>query len=212
MPYTVPPASKLSISLPNEFMDIDLRSDEVSKEQVSKKHNQQPLKPSKKTAKQWYLIGILFFIIVILSGFIAFVLTHPDIIGKPCLAPVNFAEPSTLVHTRTIIRTRSLNTTTITTQTANKTNPASQATGMAHGIDPVAVATCLGVLENACAMKNSSTTFGECDPLFEFFYCDLTDMMMFRGAIEPDADGSSTVCQPMKRFCSKATALNKHSL
>ncbi|CAD6449844.1 dbbfaaa8-8ed8-4ffa-ad6e-37067b1c61ae-CDS [Sclerotinia trifoliorum] len=214
MPYTAPPTSKISIFSPNDFTDIDLHSDEVPKEQVSTKQNPQFDKASKKTARRCYLIpiGILIVIIAILAGFIAFLLNNPGVIGKPCPVPANFNEPATLVHTRTIIRTGSLNTTKTTTQTANKTPLTSQATGMASGIDPVAVATCLGVLENACAMKNSSTTFGECDPLFEFFYCDLTDMRVFRGAMEPDADGSSPVCQPMKRFCSKATTLNKKSV
>ncbi|KAJ8057908.1 hypothetical protein OCU04_013090 [Sclerotinia nivalis] len=211
MPYTAPPASKISMSLPNEFTNIELRPVEVPKEQVSTEHNPQFHKPSKKTARRCHLIPIciLMVIIAILVGFITFLLTHPGVIGKPCSPPVNFTEPNTLVHTRTIVRERFYNTTTTTTQSVNKARPTTQVTGMANGIDPVAVATCLGVLENACAMKNSSTTFGQCDPLFVFFYCDLTDMMVFRGAMKFDADGSSPVCQPMKKFCSKAIPLNR---
>ncbi|KAF7866799.1 hypothetical protein EAF04_005641 [Stromatinia cepivora] len=211
MPYTAPPASKIFMSLPNEFADIELRPVEALREQVSTEHKPQLYKPSKKTARRCYLIPIciLIVIIAILGGLITFLMTHPGVIGKPCSAPVNFTEPNTPVHTQAIIRARFSNTTTTTTQSVNKTRPGTQVTDTASNIDPVAVATCLGVLENACAMQNSPTTFGQCDLLFVFFYCDLTDMMVFRGAMKLDADGSSPVCQPMKKFCSKAIPLNR---
>lgn len=106
------------------------------------------------------------------------------------------------------------NTTTTTAQSNSKTNRKTQATatGTLSGIDRVAIVSCLGVLENACATKTSRTTFGECDSLFVFFYCDLTDMMVFRGAMKLDADGLGPVCQPMKKFCSRAIPLNRSPL
>ncbi|TGO60694.1 hypothetical protein BCON_0033g00060 [Botryotinia convoluta] len=117
---------------------------------------------------------------------------------------------SVLVHLQTFSRPF-YNTTTTTKQSTTKTNSKTQATatGTPRSIDPVAIATCLGVLENACATNNSQTTFGQCDSLFVFFYCDLTDMMVFRGAMKLDADGMSPVCQPTKKFCSRAIPLNR---
>ncbi|TEY35222.1 hypothetical protein BOTCAL_0594g00060 [Botryotinia calthae] len=168
--------------------------------------------PSKKTKRSCYpiVICILIIFIALLGFFIGFLLIRPGVIGMPCSTQVKFPQPSSLVHFRTMTRPF-YNTTTTTTQSNSKTNPKTQATatGTPSSIDPVAIATCLGVLENACVTNNSQTTFGECDSLFVFFYCDLTDMMVFRGAMELDADGLGPVCQPMKKFCSRAIPLNR---
>ncbi|KAF7905234.1 uncharacterized protein EAF01_005755 [Botrytis porri] len=132
------------------------------------------------------------------------------IIGMPCSTQVKSPQASSPVHLKTFTRPF-YNTTTTTTQSTTKTDPKTQATatGAPSGIDPVAVATCLGVLENACATNRSQTTFGQCDSLFVFFYCELTDMMAFRGAMKLDDDGTSLVCPPMKKFCSRAIPLNR---
>lgn len=205
----------------NEFVDITshpfhpFACIKTVRGQVRTEPDLEADKPSKRTSRLCYYISILFLtvIIVILGGFIAFLVTHPGVIGKSCPASVNFTQPYKPNHSRTVTPMRFYNTTTTSTQSVTKTHPGAQATGTGtstySGLDPVAIATCLGVLENACAMKNPPTTFGQCDPLFVFFYCDLTDMMVFRGAMKLDTDGSSPVCQPMKKFCSKAIPLSR---
>ncbi|ATZ49204.1 hypothetical protein BCIN_04g03820 [Botrytis cinerea B05.10] len=133
----------------------------------------------KKTKRSCYpiVICILIIFIALLGVFIGFLLIHPGVIGMSCSTQVKSPQPSSPVHFRTMTRPF-YNTTTTTTQSTSKTNPKTQATatGTPSGIDPVAIATCLGVLENACATNNSRTTF---------------------------------VCQPMKKFCSRAIPLNR---
>ncbi|KAI9647470.1 hypothetical protein NHQ30_003855 [Ciborinia camelliae] len=198
---------------PDTFVDIELGPiGPAPSMQVSPGRNIQFFKPSKKTPRRYYLIPIfiLIAIIFILVGVIAFMANHPGAIGTPCPTQANITQHYTAVHTPNI--TRQIHNSTMTTTLSTKTLLGAQATSTStpqSDIDPVAIASCLGVLENACAMKNPPTTFGQCDPLFVFFYCDLTDMMVFRGAMKLDADGSSPVCQPMKEFCSRAIPLNR---
>lgn len=196
----------------DEFVGIDLHSARATREQVRRERSTKYSVPMKKTKRSCYpiVICILIIFIALLGVFIGFLLIHPGVIGMSCSTQVKSPQPSSPVHFRTMTRPF-YNTTTTTTQSTSKTNPKTQATatGTPSGIDPVAIATCLGVLENACATNNSRTTFGECDSLFVFFYCDLTDMMVFRGAMKLDADGLGSVCQPMKKFCSRAIPLNR---
>ncbi|ESZ98583.1 hypothetical protein SBOR_1033 [Sclerotinia borealis F-4128] len=211
MSHAPPPNYKESLPSPSEFVNIELRPIGAANEAVRTEPDFEFYKPSKRTARRCYLIPILILIVIIaiLGGMIAFLVTNPGVIGKQCPIQANVTQYSTPNYTRIITRTQIFNTTTSITQSITKTRPAAQATSTHSGVDPVAIATCLGVLENACAMDHPPTTFGQCDPLFVFFYCDLTDKMVFRGAMELDADGSSPVCQPMKEFCSRAIPLNK---
>ncbi|KAF7882650.1 uncharacterized protein EAF02_006013 [Botrytis sinoallii] len=196
----------------DQFVDIDLHPAGATREQARRQRSMKYSVPSKKTKRSCYpiVICILIVIVALLGFFVGFLLIRPGIIGMPCSAQVNSPQASSPVHLQTFSHPF-YNTTATTKQSTTKTNSNAQATatGTPSGIDPVAIATCLGVLENACATNNSQTTFGQCDSLFVFFYCDLTDMMVFRGAMKPDDDGMSPVCQPMKKFCSRAIPLNK---
>ncbi|KAF5869635.1 uncharacterized protein Bfra_010832 [Botrytis fragariae] len=196
----------------DQFVDIDLHPAGATREQARRQHIVKYSVQGKKTKRSCYpiVICILIIIIALLGFFIGFLLIRPGIIGMPCSTQVKSPQPSSLVHRQTFTRPF-CNTTTTTKQSITKTNSKTQATatGTLSGIDPVVIATCLGVLENACATNNSQTTFGQCDSLFVLFYCDLTDMMVFRDAMKPDADGMSPVCQPMKKFCSRAIPLNR---
>ncbi|TGO15310.1 hypothetical protein BTUL_0042g00810 [Botrytis tulipae] len=195
----------------DQFVDIDLHPAEVTRGQARRQRIVKYSVQGKKTKRSCYpiVICILIIIIALLGFFIGFLLIRPGMIGMPCSTQVKSPQASSPVHLQTF--SRPFHNITTTTQLTTKTIPKTQATatGPPSGIDPVAIATCLGVLENACATNDSQTTFGQCDSLFVFFYCDLTDMMVFRGAMKPDADGMSPVCQPMKKFCSRAIPLNR---
>ncbi|TGO34554.1 hypothetical protein BHYA_0192g00180 [Botrytis hyacinthi] len=196
----------------DQFVDIDLHPAGATREQARRQRIVKYSVQGKKTKRSCYpiVICILIIIIVLLGFFVGFLLIRPGIIGMPCSTQVKSPKTSSPVHPQTFSHPF-YNTTTTTEQSTTKTNPQTQATatGTPSGIDPVAIATCLGVLENACATNLSQTTFGQCDSLFVFFYCDLTDMMVFRGGMKPDADGMSPVCQPMNKFCSRAIPLNR---
>ncbi|TGO27931.1 hypothetical protein BPAE_0034g00100 [Botrytis paeoniae] len=198
----------------DQFVDIDLHPARATREQARRQHSMKYSVTGKKTKRSCYpiVICILIIITALLGFFIGFLLIRPGIIGMPCSTQVKSPQASSPVHLQIFSRLF-YNTTTTTTQSTTKTNSKTQATatatGTPSGIDPVAIATYLGVLENACATNNSQITFGQCDSLFVFFYCDLTDMMVFRGAMKSDADGISPVCQPMKKFCSRAIPLNR---
>jgi hypothetical protein len=112
---------------------------------------------------------------------------------------------ATLSTTMIITQTATSSITITTTHSVNPTSSGDQATATPMRIDAVAIADCLSVLEAACASKTERVTFGECDPLFSMFYCDLTDMMIVRGAMKPGRDGFSPVCEPMKKFCWRST-------
>lgn len=195
------------------FVNIELGPVGLAREQVREESNLKFYKSSKRTSTCYYLISILILVAIIgiLGGVVTFMAMNPGVLGQGCPTPVNAIQNHNQPHIRNTTRTQIHNTTMTTTHTVTRTRLGTQSTstGTQHVVDPVAIATCLGVLENACAMENAPTTFGQCDPLFVFFYCDLTDMMVFRGAMKLDADGSSPVCQPMKKFCSKAIPLNR---
>lgn len=205
----------------DEFVDIELSPVRAERDDVGMHRNLRPSRPSKKSPRRCYLIAICFSISIIasLAGMTAFLIEHPELLGKAHPTQNTTIEdndnftPAVITPAPTHIIARVqlpyTNATRMTAQSAAKTQSESQATSTRSGIDPVAIASCLGVLENACAMKNPPTTFGQCDLLFILFYCDLTDMMVFRGAMKPNADGSSPVCQPMKKFCSKAIPLSR---
>ncbi|TGO59617.1 hypothetical protein BOTNAR_0159g00160 [Botryotinia narcissicola] len=195
----------------DQFVDINLHPAEVTREQARRQRIVKYSVQGKKTKRSCYpiVICILVIIIALLGFFIGFLLIRPGMIGMPCSTQVKSPQAASPVHLQTF--SRPFYNITTTTQLTTKTIPKTQATatGTPSGIDPVAIATCHGVLKNACATNDSQTTFGQFDSLFVFFYCDLTDMMVFRGAMKPDADGMSPVCQPMKKFCSRAIPLNR---
>ncbi|KAF7946446.1 hypothetical protein EAE96_009444 [Botrytis aclada] len=199
----------------DQFVDIDLHPAGATIEQARRQRIIKYSVPNKKTKRSCYpiVICILIIIIVLLGFFTGFLLIRPGIIGMPCSTQLKSPQASSPVHLQSFTRPF-YNTTTTTRQLITKADPKTQATasGTQDGIDPVVIATCLGVLENACATNRSQTTFGQCDSLFVFFYCDLTDMMVFRGAMKLDADGMSPVCQPMKEFCSRAIPLSRTPL
>ncbi|KAF7896239.1 hypothetical protein EAF00_006253 [Botryotinia globosa] len=195
----------------DQFVDINLHPAEFTREQARRQRIVKYSVQGKKTKRSCYpiVICILIIIIALLGFFIGFILIRPGMIGMPCSSQVKSPQASSPVHLQTF--SLPFYNITTTTQLTTKTIPKTQATATVtpSAIDPVAIATCLGVLETACATNDSQTTFGQCDSLFVFFYCDLTDMMVFRGAMKPDADGMSPVCQPMKKFCSRAIPLNR---
>ncbi|KAG4035637.1 hypothetical protein MFRU_001g04060 [Monilinia fructicola] len=205
MPRLPPSAYTVSMFPPDEFVDLELRPVGAARDKETTEHNLQSSRPGKKNARWWchhIIIILLIAIITALGGLIIFLVTNPGVLGTPCPAQLNLTQ-------HPVTQTQSHNAAMTSIQLATKTRPRAQATSTHSGVDPVAVASCLGVLEDACARENPPTTFGQCDPLFVFFYCDLTDMMVFRGAMKLDADGSSPVCPSMKEFCSRAILLNR---
>jgi hypothetical protein len=187
------------------FKDVDLGDNH--QQSIDYRHNEQPQVGRKTLRGRWWalLIMLATAISVLVTAFIF------TVKGQKCEAPsssvVKQDTPTVALATAKVTTTKNI---ARKTRKTRRSNSGSQATPT--GINAPTLTLCLDVLEVVCAMGESGepqdlSAFADCEPLYIYLYCPLSDMTAHHDAIQAS---SSVVCPAMKSFCERSLHVNNN--
>jgi hypothetical protein len=170
-----------------------------SNDRLQFEHSQVGKKPLRR---RWWILLIM--LAIAISVLVTWVVSTAT--SEKCEAPSSIVAKQDTIA-KSLVTAKDMTTKNIARRThiTRRATPGPQATPT--DLSAPTLTLCLDVLEDVCAMRESRdlSTFADCEPLYVYLYCPLTDAAVHDDAMQTS---SSVVCPAMKAFCEKSLHVN----